>query len=167
MMAAAVHATDQEELTRLVVSVAGRSAPDEVAELLGGDIERWLGEGVPLADTPPGMRRYLTDLRLRVGDHPSLTTFRKAAFVDIGPVLPINDGIQLEIGWRAATLAPLFPVFAGELVVRSGELRISGYYAPPGGGLGRLADRVLLNIAARGTASWLLGRIDEAARRPR
>ena len=54
--------------------------------------------------------------------------------------------------WRAATAAPLFPVFSGRIVSEPGELRIEGIYAPPGGIMGRLADRVLLHTAANATA---------------
>ena len=121
----------------------------------------WLGREIEPA--PSGMHRHQADLRLRVGDQPSLVTFRKAAYVDIGPVNPIDDGWEVEIGWQAATLAPLFPVFSGTIVARGGELTVSGWYAPPGGALGRVADRALLHIAAEGTARWLLSALDDAA----
>jgi len=45
-----------------------------------------------------------------------------------------------------------------------GELRLEGWYAPPGGLIGRVADRVLLRIAARGTARWLLTALADAVR---
>jgi hypothetical protein len=122
----------------------------------------WLGAEVEGA--PEGMHRHQTDLRLRVGDRPSLVTFRKAAYVDLGPVEPLDDGWQVEISWRAATMAPLFPVFSGSLVVHGNEVTLSGWYAPPGGELGRFADRALLHIAATGTANWLLGELENAAR---
>lgn len=121
----------------------------------------WLGPDVEGA--PTWMHRHMTDLRLRVSDSPSLVTFRKAAYVDIGPIEPLNDGWQVEISWRAATLAPLFPVFSGMLVMHGEELTISGWYAPPGGELGRLADRALLHLAATGTAKWLLAELEVAA----
>jgi hypothetical protein len=121
----------------------------------------WLGPGIEPA--PEGMHRHHSDLRLRVSDRPSLVTFGKAAYVDLGPVLPLNDGWQVEVGWRASTLAPLFPVFSGRIVARGNELTLSGWYAPPGGAFGRLADRVLLHIAAKGTARWLLGELVAAA----
>ena len=109
--------------------------------------------------------RHITqaDLRLRVSERPGLVTFGKAAYVDLGEVLPLADGWQAEVSWRAASLAPLFPVFSGTLVARTGELSVSGWYAPPGGAVGRLADRALLHIAAEGTARSLLGEIDRAA----
>jgi len=122
----------------------------------------WLG---PEVEGPPeGMHRHQTDLRLRVGDRPSLVTFRKAAYVDMGPVEPLSDGWQVEISWRAATLAPLFPVFSGSLVAHGAEITLSGWYAPPGGEVGRFADRALLHLAAKATANWLLGELERAAR---
>jgi hypothetical protein len=121
----------------------------------------WLGPEV--VGAPDGMHRHHTDLRLRVSDRPTLVTFRKAAYVDVGPVETIDDGWRVRIGWRADSLAPLFPVFSGEIVASAEELTLSGWYAPPGGELGRIADRALLHVAARGTANWLLGELERAA----
>ena len=123
----------------------------------------WLGPEIEPA--PAGMRRYHADLKLRVSDSPSIVTFGKAAYVDLGPLWPLNDGWEVEVGWHASTLAPLFPVFSGMIVARGDELTLSGWYLPPGGELGRIADRVLLHIAATGTARWLLGALDAAAQR--
>lgn len=122
----------------------------------------WLGPEV--APAPAGMRRHQVDLRLRLGDRQPLVTFRKAAYVDVGPATPIGeDAWEVEIGWRASTAAPLFPVFFGTVVMRGDELTLRGWYAPPGGALGRAADRALLHIAAEGTARWLLDQLDHAA----
>ena len=147
-------------LTRIIVRRRALSEPARLmwaAQAAGN----WLGrEREPVA---PGMRRYAADLRLRTGDQPSVLTFRKAAYVDLGAVQQLDDGWEVEIGWRASSFAPLFPVFAGEIVSTEGELTLSGSYAPPGGVVGRAADRALLHIAAEGTARWLLARLDEAA----
>ena len=121
----------------------------------------WLGPEVHPA--PEGMHRHQADLRLRVSEHPSLVTFGKAAFVDLGSVEWLKDGWMVEVGWRASSMAPLFPVFSGTIVVRADEMTIGGWYAPPGGALGRLADRALLHVAAEGTARWLLGELDRVA----
>jgi hypothetical protein len=126
--------------------------------------QTWLGPEVEGA--PEGMHRHQTDLRLMVGDHPSLVTLRKAAYVDLGPVQPFNEDWQIEISWRAATLAPLFPVFSGSLLVRGEAMILSGWYAPPGGELGRFADRALLHRVAKATANWLLSEFERAAREP-
>lgn len=121
----------------------------------------WLGPEVEAS--PAGMRRYQADMRLRVSEHPSIVTFGKAAYVDLGPLKLVHDGWEAEIAWRALTLAPLFPVFAGTLVARPAELSVSGWYAPPGGGIGRVADRAILHIAGTGTAQWFLAELDKAA----
>ena len=68
------------------------------------------------------------------------------------------DGCDIEIGWQSSSLAPLFPVFAGHLTLTPSEIRLEGYYAPPGGDLGAVLDKAFLSIAARGTARWFLER---------
>ncbi|HEX5579620.1 MAG TPA: hypothetical protein VFY43_08150 [Candidatus Limnocylindria bacterium] len=151
---------DGDQLSHLVVRRRAASAPERLAWAVRA-ARSWLGP--EQADAPAGMHRHQADLRLRVSDRPTLVTFGKAAYVDLGSVQPLADGWQAEVSWRAASLAPLFPVFSGTLVARSGELSISGWYAPPGGAVGRLADRALLHIAAEGTARWLLGELDGAA----
>jgi len=109
------------------------------------------------------MRRFATDLRLRPDDRGLLAIFRKAAYVDLGASRRVSDGLRVEVSWRSATLAPLFPVFSGWLTVGPRELRLDGYYAPPGGPIGLVADRALLHLAARGTARWLLRQLRQAA----
>ncbi|HXG41018.1 MAG TPA: hypothetical protein VNJ28_08750 [Candidatus Limnocylindrales bacterium] len=131
--------------------------PEAVIRALS-EAGRWLGSPVEPADLPAGWRRFLADMKLPIGDG-RLLTFAKSAFVDVGPVGPRS----VEISWRAASLQPLFPVFAGRLEIREGRLRLEGRYAPPGGALGRIADALLLHTAARGTATWLLGEISRAA----
>ena len=145
--------TGDEHLSRILVQRHALSDPAHVAWAIHA-ARVWLGEG---------MHRYQADLRLRVSDNPSLVTFRKAALIDIGPVGPRQDGWEAEIGWRASTMAPLFPVFPGTIVAEEQQLTISGWYSPPGGAIGRVADRVLVHIAAEGTARWLLREIDDAA----
>ncbi|HJP71584.1 MAG TPA: hypothetical protein VJ975_07675 [Candidatus Limnocylindria bacterium] len=152
-----------EGFVRLVASVRLRSDPDRVAAALA--------DGVPWADERVGhpesgeIRRYEVDLRLRVGgESAALTTFSKAAYVDLGRPRRTPRGWEVEIGWRASSAAPLFPVFSGWLTIGPDELRIDGLYAPPGGVVGRVADRMLLHVAANATARWLLDEIDRAAR---
>jgi hypothetical protein len=126
--------------------------------------DAWLGQRVT-TDEPGSGRRYLTDLRLRIGDQPGRATFHKAAYVDLGRVRRIGEREEVEVSWRAATLAPLFPVFSGKLTFGGDELRLEGWYAPPGGAIGFVADRALLKIAARGTGRWFLDELVEAAER--
>jgi hypothetical protein len=144
---------------RLAASVPLHADPDAVAACVAGGPDGW--EEQP---GPAGRRRYAIDLRLRLGGvGAAVTTFRKAAYVDLGPVRTAAGGFVAEIGWRAATAAPLFPVFSGELRIGPEHLSVSGLYAPPGGAVGRVADRALLHVAATGTARWLLSELDRLA----
>lgn len=151
-----------EGFVRLVVTETLRAAPDRVADLLASD-PPWPG----LAAVPSEverLRRYALDLRLRIGgESAGLTTFSKAAYLDLGQPRRSSESWEVEVGWRASSAAPLFPVFAGSLFGSPGVIRVEGLYAPPGGVVGRVADRVLLHVAASGTARWLLGEIDRAA----
>src|SRR5262245_27371345 len=91
-------------LVRIVVRRAALSEPARLAWAIRA-ARTWLGPEVePVVE---GMRRHEADLQLRVGERPTIVTFRKAAFVDIGPVRPLNDGWEVEIGWRASSFAPL------------------------------------------------------------
>jgi hypothetical protein len=114
----------------------------------------------------PGTRRYETDLGLPLRPGSQRTVFRKAALVDLGPPEETRQGLRVPIAWRSATMAPLFPVFAGRLEVRPDQLVLDGWYAPPGGAAGMVVDRAFLNLAARGTARWFLDRIGEAIESP-
>ena len=135
----------------------------EVLEQGAGPFAEGFQEGASLQ----GFRRYAIDLRLRLGsDTAGITTFSKAAYVDLGAPRRKPHGWGVEISWRAAGAAPLFPVFSGWLTVRRQELRIDGIYAPPGGVMGLMADRLLLHLAANATARWLLCEIDRAALGP-
>jgi len=148
---------------RLRASEPGQISAEDAARLLGPGVSAWLGQ--PAADSPSGMRRFATDLRLRPDDGGLLATLHKAAYVDLGASQRVSDGLRVEISWRSASLAPLFPVFSGWLTVGPSEVRLDGYYAPPGGPIGLVADRALLHLAARGTARWLLSQLRQAAAR--
>jgi hypothetical protein len=145
---------------RLSARVPARATRRQALSVLGGDGRAaWLGDPVgQAADVEHD--RYLLDLELRVSEQTPRLTFRKAAYVDVGPPRTRRTGpIEVPISWRAAGLAPLFPVFSGTLTWADNELSVDGYYAPPGGEVGIVADRLLLNVAARGTARLLLERI--------
>ena len=154
---------DEHGFVRLAASMPLRADPDRVAGMLAKGSGTWLEERV--RPGPGHLRRFAVDMRLRVGgENAGLTTFGKAAYLDLGAPIRTSDGWDVEIGWRASTAAPLFPVFSGRLVIGSGVLSVGGLYAPPAGVLGRVADRMLLHVAANGTARWLLGELDRAAR---
>ena len=153
-----------------MASVASHATPLRLVQPATIDLRRalpilvdhapeWLG--TPMPGSRPGSRRYLTDLSLPIREHAPSLTFKKAAYVDLGAVRSGKDLCDIEIEWRSASLAPLFPVFAGHLTLTPTELRLEGYYAPPAGDFGAVLDRAFLNIAARGTARWFLGRVAE------
>jgi hypothetical protein len=149
---------------------AGHAVHLRLAQAWTGDLDRarqaladgaaaWLGSPVPGPVDRPGVRRFESDLALPVRGQAAHMVLRKAALVDLGPVARSGDALVVEVSWRSASLAPLFPVFVGSLTVSRRELVLDGYYAPPGGELGVILDRALLNIAARGTARWFLSRV--------
>ena len=149
--------------SRLSASVPAKVSRGRALAVLGEEGRAgWLGEVVsPAGDNERD--RHLMDLELRIGEQAPRLTFRKAAYVDVGPArAPQLRPIEVAISWQAAGLAPLFPVFSGTLRWADEELSLDGYYAPPGGGIGIVADRLLLNVAARGTARLLLEKIAAA-----
>jgi hypothetical protein len=146
--------------TALVLVQPAAIDPRRAFDLLSNVGAEWLGE---VSDSPRrGTRRYLSDLSFPVRERAPQLTFKKAAYVDLGEVRATAEGCVAEISWQSSSLAPLFPVFAGHLKIGPTELRLEGYYAPPGGGIGAALDRAFLNIAARGTARWFLERAAEA-----
>ena len=148
----------QNVLSKLHAQLACEITPAQLAtQLTSGN--SWLGEPTRLG----GLIRYAVDLRLRVSDHPRLSTFHKAAIVEISDVESTDDHLSANISWYAAPFALLFPVFSGQLSLQDGRLALNGYYAPPGGLLGRTADKILFYIAANGTARWLLAQICKEA----
>lgn len=144
-------------LVALRFSQAIEADPDRACEVFREDDAAWLG--TPVQSSVAGVRRYLTDLSLPVRVGAPHLQFKKAAFVDVGAVACREDRCEVPISWRSSTLAPLFPVFSGLLTITRSEIRLEGFYAPPGGDVGLVLDKAFLNIAARGTARWFLGRV--------
>ena len=165
MVTAAMDARPPPEgFVRLAASLRLHNDPDRVAMLLRDVRAPWALGRVASPDASE-LRRFAIDLRLRLGgDKVALTTFGKAAFLDLGVPRRTANGWEAEISWLASTAAPLFPVFSGWLTIGREELRIDGLYAPPGGVVGRVADRMLLHVAANATARWVLEEIDRFAR---
>lgn len=142
------------EVTRLL-----RADPSGLCQALTDPT--WLGRIVEVPERPGGPRRVETDLTYALSDDPRILTFRKAALVDIAVVGDPDGTCSGIVEWRAATFAPLFPVFAGTVRVHEGGLRLEGGYAPPGGGVGLLVDRAILHHFAERTAVWFLDRLME------
>jgi hypothetical protein len=130
-----------------------------VPGVLGASTAAWLGE---LASEPGArMRSFVCDLELHAGKSERVL-FRKAAIVSFGEPTRDGDGWVVDLEWRAATLTPLFPVFAGQLHIEPTRIVLDGRYAPPGGTLGYLLDTTLLGTAARQTGHWFLRKVADA-----
>ena len=145
--------------TRLHLTQPWVGRIDHARPLLDGTDDGWLGRRID--EGGDGSRRYETDLVLPIREQATHMVLRKAAVVEIGPLEMVPDGFEAQVSWRSANLAPLFPVFVGRLSVAPEMLELDGYYAPPGGEVGVILDRALLNIAARGTARWFLTKVAE------
>ena len=147
---------DKSGAVSLRAAVDGRIDLGRVPAAFGDEMPNWLGQPIEPASTH--MLGYLCDLELRVSPG-RLVTFRKSAIISLGAPVPMAEGWLIPIEWRAATLAPLFPVLVGQLIVTADRVAIEGHYAPPFGTIGYVLDRGLLSIAARGTARWFLTKV--------
>ena len=119
----------------------------------------WLGPTIVAPGDRFDLRRIETDLSIGLSGTGPARVLRKAAYVDLGPLRRTVDGCTIELSWRAASLAPLFPVFAGVLTATADRASLRGAYAPPGGEVGLLFDRTFLRLVATRTAAAFLERI--------
>ena len=146
---------DTGEIVALDVALTTHVGLERISEMFGSAAAPWLGE--PVASTVPGYRQFACDLELRVSPE-GRATFRKSAIVGLGEPRCENGAWIVPIQWQAGTLAPLFPVFAGNLRIGPNAIELTGNYAPPGGRVGYILDRAVLHIAARRTATWFVKR---------
>jgi hypothetical protein len=123
----------------------------------------WLGPIVDVSAARDDMRRFESDLAFSVDAGQRLLTFRKAAFIDVGRVSSTADGCSIIVAWQSASLAPLFPIFAGLVSADREGLHLRGAYEPPGGGIGVVIDRAFMHYFAKRTATWFLDRLAEEA----
>jgi len=131
------------------------------------DDPSWLGRPLDPPSGHPESRRIATDLDLPVLDGSGKGPIRKSALIDLGPAQSVDGSIVVDIAWRSASLAPLFPVFAGHLQISGDRLALDGRYAPPFGKLGLLIDGALLHLVARRTAQAFLARLAARCLAPR
>jgi hypothetical protein len=155
-----------DAVSRLTITRLLRADPAGLCRALSDPA--WLGRPIDgRRDGPagrPGLRRVETDLAFELSDDPRTISFRKAAVVDLGAITEPDGSCTGIVEWRAATFAPLFPVFSGRLRVHDGGVHLEGVYAPPGGGVGLLVDKAFLHHFAERTAVWFLDRLmDELA----
>src|SRR6266545_2885736 len=123
---------------RQTATIDVREATKALAEI------GWLGTSGPTAD--PQVRSVTTELVLPVFDGSASSPIRKSAVMEIGLPRWIGDTVAVDISWRSATFAPLFPLFGGELLVSGRDVALFGRYAPPFGHIGLLIDRGLLHF---------------------
>jgi hypothetical protein len=119
----------------------------------------WLGERVSGPAVSEGLRRVHTVLELPIFDGSAPAPIRKSALVDIGIPATRASQVVVNVGWQSDSLSPLFPVFAGKLLLTPTSLVLDGLYAPPFGRLGLLIDRHVLHVVARRTALAFLDRL--------
>lgn len=131
-----------------------------VDAVLGAPLASWLGERIDNDEL--GRRRFACDLELAVGQGDRRAEFHKSAIVTLGDPVDLGAARQIPVEWRAASLAPLFPVFVGRMTLARSSVRLDGYYAPPLGLLGVAIDRAMLGAGARRVARWFLWRVIEA-----
>lgn len=119
----------------------------------------WLGRVTEGPGDQPEVRRIAADLELPIRDGSAPGPVRKAALIGLGPARMTDGLITATTTWQSATLAPLFPVFAGQLRISASGLALMGQYAPPFGRLGLVIDAALLRFVARRTAQAFLVRV--------
>lgn len=155
MRTVATARADAKDSVALRVTRRAHVVP-EVARQAFADLG-WLGRPVD-AELAEGWRQIATDLELPVRDG-SGPAVRKAALIDIGPVLEMGDGLDILVAWRSASLTPLFPVFAGQLEITRLGLVLAGWYAPPLGRVGLLLDEGLMHFVATRTGQAFLASV--------
>jgi hypothetical protein len=129
---------------------------DRVPLAFGDEAPNWLGQ--PTGRDEGGLERHLCDLELLVRPG-TRAMFRKSAIVSVGVPRWRLDSWVVPIEWRAASLAPLFPVFVGRLVIAADRILLDGHYAPPFGVVGYMLDRAVLSTVARATGRWFLNKV--------
>jgi hypothetical protein len=119
----------------------------------------WLGPTVTGSTDRGDLRRVRADLELPIFDGSAAGPIRKTALIDLGIPAMLGDAVVVEVGWQSDSMAPLFPVFAGQLRLTESSLVLEGRYAPPFGRLGLLIDERILHFVARRTAQAFLARL--------
>ena len=121
----------------------------------------WLGPEQAGVAVGTSLRRVRSYLELPIKDGSATAPIRKAALIDIGIPTVVGDAVVVEVSWQSATLAPLFPVFAGRLHISEAGLHLDGRYVPPFGRIGLVIDEGILGFIARRTAQAFLARLAE------
>ena len=161
MVVAAMDARPMPDgFVRLSASTRLRAPPTRVAWAILDDCSQpWPG-GLVAAPGEPELRRSGRPAAAIGGTRPRSPRSGKAAYLDLAAAPRARRRLAGGDRLARSTAGAALPGLLRLADVGPDELRIDGLYAPPGGALGRVADRVLLHIAAEATARWLLGEID-------
>lgn len=142
----------------LLDSAVVDEAFDSVAARVLGDADALLGGALDSA------RAEGERLRVRVGPPAWPSAFAKQVDIARGPVRVLDDRLIVAFSWSATGAASLFPQLDADLEVAPfglarTEIVLRARYAPPGGSIGRGADRLLLHRVAESTLRAFLSRI--------
>lgn len=104
------------------------------------------------------------ELRSRVGPVEGLA---KSVSLEIGVAEIHRSGLVYPIRWTAAGAGALFPELNADLALSQlgssmTSLSLDGTYEPPGGVVGRVADRIVLGRVAEATVRNWVDRLAEA-----
>ena len=132
----------------------------EIVALLQGEAGSLLGEAVEAAGAG------LDHLRLKVAPGSWPTLLAKQVEVRLGPVRRHGEVTLIAFTWSATGPGSLFPALDADLEVsplgeERSEVALHGRYDPPGGGVGRGMDRLLLNRLANATVRAFLSNLAE------
>jgi len=70
-----------------------------------------------------------TNLELPIADGSATGPIRKAALIGVGQPRLADGSVIVDISWRSASFAPLFPVFAGRVEIARDGIVLAGRYA--------------------------------------
>jgi hypothetical protein len=131
---------------------------DTVREMLEGTPEAWLPVLAERADAAGA--DYLTE----VGFGDGLLRLDRRVAVSVRPGVAVGETWMLPIVWEAVGAGGLFPSLEADIEVAAlgpsrTHLSLSGRYRPPGGTVGRIADRALFHRVAEATVKDFLDRV--------
>jgi hypothetical protein len=106
------------------------------------------------------------ELRAKVGPAGLPRMLQRTVSIELSPIRRLSDRTLIGFRWQSTSRGGVFPGLEGDLEVApfglsAAELVVRGCYDPPGGILGREADRLLLHRVAESTVRALLHRVAE------
>lgn len=129
---------------------------EELESALRAGPDRWL----------PGFRREGETGICELAYEQAGIRVRRRIEVRVGSVQRFAYGVTVHVRWKAARHSALYPELDGHLRLErrqpsGSRLRFDASYVPPGGRLGRAADRALLHHIAEASVRDFLARVAE------